>query len=305
MTAILSALAPIFLLILAGNGIQRARLLGDSFWVPAEGITYYLLFPALLLHRTATAPLDGLGLAAVFTAFLGGVVAISILLMVSKPRLGVDGPGFTSVLQGSIRPNVYVGLAAAGELFGEVGLTLAAVAIAGLTPLVNIVSVTALARYGSGRAGTNAARIVRTILTNPIILSVGGGISLNLAGLALPPIIEPLAEILGGAALPLALLAVGAGLSFRAFLSMGRTVFVPTVCKFLFLPGAVWLICRLMGADHLAMTVAVLFAALPSSTSGYIMARQLGGDHALLANLITIQTLFAAITLPLTLILIG
>jgi predicted permease len=62
--------------------------------------------------------------------------------------------------------------------------------------------------------------------------------------------------------------------------------------------------CWLLGVDGLAWTVAMIFAGLPAATSSYILARQLGGAPGLVANILTLQTLAAALTLPLLILLI-
>ena len=60
MSGVVGALAPIFLLILLGYAIRRLKLLEAGFWEPAERLTYFVLFPALLLENMATAELRGL-----------------------------------------------------------------------------------------------------------------------------------------------------------------------------------------------------------------------------------------------------
>ena len=139
--AILAALAPIFLLILFGHLLARTGFPGAGFWAPAERLTYYVLFPSLLVSSLATAPLGATALGPLALVLAGSVLAATLLLLLCRPLFGVDGPGFSSVVQGAVRFNTYVGLAAAYALLGQHGLTLAAVAIAVLVPLVNVVCV--------------------------------------------------------------------------------------------------------------------------------------------------------------------
>ena len=125
-----------------------------------------------------------------------------------------------SLLQGAIRPNTYVGLAAAYALFGNAGLTLAAAAIVAVIPLVNFISIIALLRWSGAmtrderlkKTGWGAAIVAS--LKNPIIVACVLGALLNFTGFGLPPVIGPILDILGSAALPLGLMAVGAGLDF-------------------------------------------------------------------------------------------
>ena len=304
MIAILEAIAPVFLIIAAGHAIRRRAMLPESFWAPAESITFWCFFPALLFYRTSTAELEGLPLAEMLIALAAAIAVCCILVVLLVPTMKPVGPTFTSLLQGSIRPNVYIGLAAATGLFGAEGTALGAVAVACMTPMVNFLSVVALARYGESERTPTALDVVKAVLTNPIILSVVCGFGLNLAGATLTRVATETVRILGAPALPLALLAVGAGLDLATARQAGRQVLAASAIKLLAMPLVAWALCRALDVGPTPTTVAVLFAALPTATSGYIMARKLGGDARLLAAIISAQTVAAALTLPATLILL-
>ena len=149
MTDILSALGPVFLLIGLGFALKRLNLVSDSFWAPAERLTFYLFFPALLVANTAGAGTIGAEALPMAAALVIGVLIVAGMVSALRPRLGLDGPGFTSVFQGSFRPNTYVGIGAAYALFGEEGLTLMAIAVVAVVPLVNLLAVLALVRHGA------------------------------------------------------------------------------------------------------------------------------------------------------------
>jgi hypothetical protein len=194
--------------------------------------------------------------------------------------------------------NTYIGLALAAALYGETGLAAAAVAVAVIVPVVNILCVGSLARFGAGGRMTapgTAAQLAR----NPLILACLVGLGLQWSGLGLPPVLAPMLDILGRAALALGLLAVGAGLDFTALKGAGRVAAATSALKLLALPGLTGLLCLAFGVGGVAAAVAVLFNGLPTATSAYILARQLGGDHRLMAGLITLQTALAIASLPL------
>ncbi len=306
MTDIAAALAPIFALIMMGYLFRRAGVVPEPFWAPAERVTYYVFFPSLLVTSAATADLEGLEVAPMAAALACAILAAAAVLLAARRRLGADGAAFTSVLQGAIRPNVYVAFAAAAALFGEAGRSLTAVAIVVAVPLVNVVSVAALARYAApaGTAG-GLGTIVGSVIRNPLILACALGGALNAGGIALPPVIGPLLEILGRAALPLALLAVGAGLDFAAVRAHGARVAVASAVKLAVLPALAYLACLAFGVGGLAASVTVMFASVPVSASAYVLARQMGGHTSLLAGIITATTLAAAVTMPAILIALG
>jgi predicted permease len=303
-TAILTALTPIFALILIGFHVRQKRLLADEFWVPCERLNYFLFFPCLMFSQIATARFDGFSLGGIATSLLGGVAVGGLLLYVSRALRPQPGPTFSSVLQGALRPNTYVGVAAATTLFGKPGLTATAIAIAVTIPVLNVGSIIVLSIYGHhGRL--QVGKLAKTIVTNPVILSVLLGAAANGLRFVPPPALASLLSILGAASLPLGLLAVGAGLEMQAWRSVRRPVFESTIVKLAIAPVATYVLGRTVGLHGVGLSTAVLFNALPCTPSAYIMARLLGGDHQVSASIISVQTVLAAATIPIVLIFFG
>lgn len=325
MTIFAQALLPIFLLILLGYLLNSAHFPSQPFWPLAARVTYFVLLPALLIKTMATAKLGDvpiLAIAAIFTLVISG---LSIALLLLRPHFGVDGPTFTSIVQGGIRQNSYVGLAATAGLLGEAQLVLAAVALAIQIPVVNLWSVIVLARFGKLDHPTEATPKARNPLThtitavarNPLIIACAIGIALNpllvqLNAAALPQsinvVINSLIEmlsILGRAALPFGLLTVGAGLRIVIDQAAWRSVFSASITKLLLYPIAAAALCWLFRMDGAAYIAVILFAALPTSTSSYILAREMGGNHELMAAILTLETLLALATMPLMLSVLG
>jgi len=69
------------------------------------------------------------------------------------------------------------------------------------------------------------------------------------------------------------------------------------------LPAAAFVACLAVGLEGAEAVVAILFAALPSSATAYMLSRRMGGDSTLLAGIITVETLAAGITIPLAIAL--
>lgn len=293
------ALLPIVLLITLGAVLRPAPLLDPGFWPQAERLSYFVLLPVLFFHGLATADLDSLPVLPMAVALGGSILIVSALLIAARPWLGVDGPAFTSVFQGGIRFNNFVGITLAAGLFGTAGVALAAVCNAVLVPLVNVLSVGVLARHGPSRLGP--AKALRQVATNPLLLACLGGAAFRWAGLTLPGPLAATLGTLGAAALPLGLLCVGAGLRFTGMGGWARPVAAATLARFVAMPIACLMLAQAAGLTGIALTVVVMFQALPTATSAYILARQLGGDAPLMAAIIAAQTLLALVTLPLTL----
>lgn len=149
--AVLLALAPVALLVALGHLIRRTGFVADAFWPQAERLCYYILLPALFMHSLATAHVQSLPVAALACALIGSTAMVALMVVAARPLLKVDGAAFTSVFQGAIRFNNYVGVSLAAGLFGAKGVALAAVCNAAIVPSVNLMCVLVFARYGSVR----------------------------------------------------------------------------------------------------------------------------------------------------------
>ncbi|KVP64508.1 AEC family transporter [Burkholderia ubonensis] len=294
--AVLLALAPVALLVALGHGLKRSGFVGDAFWPSAERLCYYVLLPALFAHGLASARLQSLAVMPLALALVGSTVAVAATLLMIRPFVRVDGAGFTSVFQGAVRFNNYVGASLAAGLFGAQGIALAAVCVAAIVPTVNLMCVLVFARYGSTRLGIVA--LVRQIVSNPLVVACAIGIAMQASGATFPPAIEPAVRALGAASMPLGLLCVGAALTFDAARAWVQPVCVASAFKFVAMPLLTLVAGRALGLGDASLTVALLFQALPTSSASYLMARQLGGDAPLMAGITAFQTLFATIAMP-------
>lgn len=298
---LLSALAPIALLIAVGAWLRRSRFLAESFWPQAERLGYYVLLPSLFLHGLATARLDGVPVWAMVATLVCSTVAVAAILLGMRPRLAVDDPAFTSVFQGGVRFNNYVGVSAAAGIFGAQGIALAAVANAAIVPTVNVLCVLVFARYGrQGRLSPK--KVAGQLAMNPLVVACVAGSALQVSGIGLPPVIEPVLKALGQASLPLGLLCVGAALEFSAARDWLNPVGASAVAKFGLMPLATLGASHAFGLNGPAALAALLFQTLPTASSSYIMARQLGGDAPLMAGIVAVQTLLAGVAMPLAIV---
>jgi hypothetical protein len=155
-----------------------------------------------------------------------------------------------------------------------------------------------------GAARPGWGRTALSVVSNPLIAACLIGIALNAAGLDLPPVLSTLLNILGAAALPIGLLAVGAGLDIGAARRAGRLVALTTGLKLALLPLATYAAALAFGVGGLAAAVCIMYATLPGSSTSYVMARQMGGDATLLAGIITVTTLASMVVMPVALLIV-
>ncbi len=302
MDGVVAALVPVFMLIVTGVVARRTLVTDDQHWIGLERLIYYVLFPALLITTLARADLTRVPVAEVGGALIAAVLVMALLCLALRPLLarglGVDGRAFTSIFQGSTRWQTFIALAVAGNLYGEYGLALASVAAVAMIPVLNIINVWVLAQFASPLP-PHWRDVLIAIAKNPFIWSCVVGIALNVAQAPVPAIVYAYGDALGRAALALGLLLVGAGLQVRKLMRPSPATFVAVALKLVVLPAIAVLFARALGASGVPLAVVACCAGVPAASNAYVLARQMGGDTALLAEILIIQTILAAVTMPL------
>ena len=304
MNGVFNALIPVLLVIAAGNIVARMGLITGDQWRGIEKIAYFLLFPALIIRTVAKTDFLAIPAFGMSAALILSILAMSALTLALQPllktRFGITGPRFSSIFQGATRWNTFVALAIADELLGREGVALLAVAVVAMIPLLNVINVLVLARFASG-SPPGAGRIALDLLKNPLIWSTGAGLAFNLTGLPLPRFADATLQILGNAALPIGI--VGAGLNLAALRRPGPALATATMLKLVVMPVFGVSFALLLGLDGAALSAVIIAMAVPSAGNAYLLARQMGGDAPLMAEILTLQTVLAAITMPLALLL--
>jgi malonate transporter len=247
-------------------------------------------------------PVGGVGGALLLSALAVSMVCLALRPMLA--RAAVDGPAFTSMFQGATRWQTYVALSVSGSLFGNLGLAIASVAMIAIVPMVNVFSVAVLARYASPEKRSPDS-IVVTVASNPLIWACAVGLALNVTHIPLPRLWHEVADALGRSSLAIGLLVTGAGLHleglFRPSLAASVTVFL----KLVLMPVIAVALALQFGITGSNLAVVTICAAVPTASSAYVLARQMGGDAPLLAQIITLQTILAAVTMPIAIALVA
>jgi predicted permease len=290
MIDLLLALWPLFALIIAGYVFRSKGFPNEAFWPGAERLNYFILFPALLFTNLASAPLDNPVLGRLAVAVFAGLAVAWIGLLIARRVLNWRAARFGAITQGILRFNTYLGLAATGSLYGPEGLTVAALMLALMVPAVNVLSVWSL----SSERDVTVSALLLPIAKNPLILACAAGALINVAGIGLPGGSDRLLALLAASSLPLGLLCVGAALRPDELGHEVRTMTWNSMIRLFLMPVAAGLIAWALHLPPIEFSVFVLFFALPTAPTSYVLTRQLNGDSQLMAGIITLQTLLAA-----------
>lgn len=301
-TPVLNAIAPLIVLMALGGLIKRTLVREDAVWSGLESITYYVLMPALLFSKIANAELSGLPwgqlLVVLYTPILI-MAAIALLPLLGRSRL--TPATRSSLFQGITRFNLYICLALGVSFFDSQTMAVLALLAAAIVVLVNFLCVGVLVTLNSGRFNLKTTALELT--KNPLILACVAGVMASLMDLSLPQFMEISLDRLGQTALPLSLLAIGAGLSLQRFgANMPLNIYAGAL-QLLLKPALAAALVWMTGMDLTYGLVIVLLLASPTAASGYILARRLGGDAGAMASIIVFQTVVGLATLVLVLAL--
>jgi len=291
-------LFPDFSLILIGYLVCRFTPLNRPVWTQVEQLVYFLFFPVLLFQSILKSPLDigtaGNLVGAGWALGLGGIA-----LAYSVPYWpGLQGHfaarQHAASAQVAFRFNSFIGLALADKLAGAPGVAVMALLIGVIVPLMNVGAVWPMARHGQ-------RGFVRELVRNPLIIATASGLIANLAGLRIPDWLEPSVSRIGGASLALGLMAAGAGMQLGA-LNHAKLLGVALLSiKHLLMPLLALGLTQAFGLNPVQTTILLMFSALPTASSCYVLAARMGYDGAYVAALVTVSTLLGMLSLPLAL----
>jgi malonate transporter and related proteins len=293
--SIVTILFPDFALIFIGFLLKRFSDWGDGFWAGLEKLVYHILFPALLFYATARTPLDFDSTGKLIKVALAAIAAGIALGWLAKPLFRAGPMVFESGVQTAFRFNSYIALAAASRLAGDEGTSLMALIIGFAVPICNAAAVHALVHKTGG--------LLRELARNPLLVATAGGVLFNLAGLHIPEVVGATLSRLSNASIALGLIAVGAGLRLSGLHEAKGIAAYFIGVKLMVLPAIGFALGRWIGLPALQLQIAVLFCALPTASSAYVLAARMGGNGPLVAFLISAGTLLSVVTLPLWLAL--
>ncbi len=286
---VLAGVVPVFAVVGVGALARRLGWLDERFVGQLNHLIYNLALPALLVRligRTPLADEDLFGpvlLISCAATLLTGLLAWGVMAGSRKPpeRLGV-------VVQAATRGNLaYLAFPLILAVAGEPALRLAAVISAVLIPFQNLLAVAALA---AGR-GRPPLVLLRTVLVNPVVMGVLGGLLWSLSGWGGWGWLDTFLAVLGAFAMPGGLLALGGQLRLDRLRLDLRLAGFATVLKLAVCPAAGWVAMLWLGVEPLGLLVATLLLAAPTAVVSTAVAQGLGGDTDLAGAAVVVSTL--------------
>ncbi len=304
MLEIANILLPVFTVIALGTLLRGGIFAPAQVFQQTNRLVYWVGIPAYLFYKTAESRLEGDAAVRVFAVLTGAMILTIALSYLIAKLMRLPAPSARSFVHGAFRSNlVYVGLPVVFLALAARGYEqlpeLQAVAVISIALLVPIYNTAAVLVLVGGREGgreqlpQRLRELVTRLVTNPLILSCGAGLLVLGLGWTLPEPLRQTCKTLGDMTTPLALLGIGAALTFTTLRDSWRNATLSAVLKVAAAPLAGVMLARWLGLSAPELLMALIFLACPSATASYIMAQQMGADDGLAANIIVLSTILA------------
>ena len=292
---LLSALPVILSVIVVlclGQLLSRTILQDATFWQGISKLSYWVLFPALLFKTMSQSDFTGMQVDAVLATMLIGLFGVFTIMWIMGRKAKLANADLSSLLQGAFRHNGFMALAILAGLYGEAGVEIGTLCIAVLVPPSNVLSVVVLIYLNKRDSQVNVGQLlIKEIARNPLILAIIAGLIAKYMPLPTPQIILETAALLGRGALPALLLAVGAGVQFTSHI---KGAIVPIglalLAKIIVFPTILVTTALFFGIEGITLAIIAIFGVMPTAVSSYALAKELDGNAALMAEIISFQT---------------
>lgn len=298
MNAFLIALAPVILIVALGQLISARRWIQPEAFRAMDRMSFLILLPALIVRALANAEFETAPWRMV-VALIAAQLILGAFGLLARGWPGIERPAVGTIIQSNVRWNTIIALSLGAILFGDEGVALIGLAAAVMIPTANVISVYALTAHADRPPGTKP-RPLLAMTRNPLVIACIIGIALAAFHIPLPGPLDETLRILANAAIAVGLLSAGAGVDLKALTRAGLRTLTWSLVRLFALPALTLGIGLMIGLSGLPLAIALICAATPTAPNSYVLARELGGDTTLAANLIAVQTVLASLTLPLT-----
>ena len=300
MLQMINILFPSIALIGLGFYLFQSRMLNAEFWNGAEKLNYYILFPSLLFSSLAHANINMghidsilMVIFIVMAIVLGSVYAFALFKKIPVAETGV-------YVQSLIRFNTYIGLSIATTLnnpeIKSILVNILAIAI----PFVNVVSILSL----TPKNQLKIKNILLSLIKNPLISSCLLGITFNLCNIPIWSGFTGLLNAFSSSSLMLGLLCVGTAIQLKGMKEYLAQSIIISALRLLLIPFIAWLSIQFFDLNHEAIVAIMIFFAIPTASSAYILTKLLKGNYQLMASVISLQTILSVFSLAIILSLL-
>ena len=299
---ILSSIFPVFALIILGSILKRTEFINDNFLSISDKLIYYIFFPTMLFWKIGgTSNGSEFNLNIVFAAFstILFIFTISTFYIIFLKVKDFDAGSFS---QSCFRFNTYIGFAVIINALGEEGIRFFGIIISFSIPIINILSISLLSWFDRSSDSSNSFKkritgMAASILKNPLIIACVSGLIFSSFSLTFPQYLDNLFKLVSTASLPLALISIGGSFTLVKLKDYLNLSIISSMFKLIFFPLSGLIFLNLFGVTGIAFKASLIFFALPTATSIYVLSSQMNSNTDLASSAIVLSTALSFISL--------
>ncbi len=288
-----NVVSPLFIVMSLGYYLKHIKLLDSKTLNSMNTVCFKVFLPLLLFYNVYKSDIKSSFNINLILFSVISVIILFLFLLLVIPKIEKDNSKCGVMIQGIFRSNfVIFGMPVATELFGDDKIGITALLIAIIVPLFNLLSVIALEIFRGEGENINYKKIIKGVITNPLIIASAIGLIFVLFGIKLPTFLEKSVNDISKIATPLSLILLGGSFSFGNVQSyLKKTIFIVTN-KLIFVPLIFIPIAISFGFREIELLSILLVFAAPTAVSSFQMAKQMGGDSVLAEQAIVFSCLF-------------
>ena len=290
--------APIFFIVFMGVLLKRVKLIDDAFVSTGSRLVFVVTLPTLVFMSIARTDFHAVfNPAQLSYVAMGTLITFAAIWWLAKRWIS-EAENLGVFIQGAFRSNYgIIGLAVSFNLFGQAGLAQGSLLLALVIPLYNVLAIVALSFPMKNSKALSPSGVMLEILKNPLIIAVLLALPFSYFGFALPEVADKTGRYFANLTLPLALLTIGATLNLKSLKHTSSQAFWATATKLIILPVLLTYGAWLMGFKDQDLVLMFVLFGCPTAAASFVMAKAMGGNAQLAANIILTTTIGSVFTL--------
>ena len=295
-----NVVAPVFLLILLGYILKVRKFINDNFILISSRVVFNVTVPALVFVKLSTTDFRAtFDFKQIIFVYLG-ILLFFLITWFFSTVFSDQGKDRASFIQGSFRSNfAIVGFALISNTFGNHALGKAAILLAFVMPLYNLLAVLALTLPVKKENQIGYKKTLIDIITNPLILATVVAVPFSYFQIPVPEFLMKTIDYLATLTLPLALLGIGGSLNFKTIKKDSKLALFATLIKIVIIPVSMTYAAFYIGYRGVDLGVLFMLFATPTAIVSFIMADAMGCNSKLAGNIIVMTTLGSVFTISL------
>ena len=281
------AIAPIFIMMILGYFLKKIHFSDNSIFDAINSLVFKVFLPLLLfynIYKTDTADVFNANLV---LFFLVSVAVIFVLGYIAAMCLSRDNSRRGVMLQDFFRSNYAIlGVPLAGYICPEGSGALTSLMVAVVIPVFNTLAVVALERFRPGNNKLNMLKLIKGIITNPLIIGSITGLMFLIFKIKLPDMLEKSVKDLANVSTPLSLIVLGAKFEFTGIKGYEKEIFAIVSARLIIVPLITVPVAMFLGFTGEALACILIIFASPVAVSSAVMVQEIGGDDQLASQMV-------------------